>query len=121
MAGAFFGVFVVLNSLLGDAGSLLDRIVVFAQVAAVFAISGAVFGYLSPQNGWKWGLWLGGPSLVIIVLYNRREPAPLLYLLYVSIIFLTACAGANYGALRKTRLMFTKSPPGENYSSRKHA
>lgn len=34
----------------------------------IYFICGSLFGFLWPKESWRWGIWITGPTIVLIVL-----------------------------------------------------
>ena len=34
----------------------------------IYLVGGGLFGFLSPKESWRWGLWIVGPMVVLLVL-----------------------------------------------------
>jgi len=73
------------------------KIVGFAAVAAIFAALGGVFGLVLPEKSWRWGVWLC--ALPACFLSITSEPESHLFLGFLALAFVPACAGA-YAAAR---------------------
>jgi hypothetical protein len=110
--GILMGLFGVLNSVFSD-GSPDESLVLFIGVILViYTIFGALWGFLLPEQGWKWGLVLAGPGaavvLLMLVMYLMATTAggaggPVLFgslLVYVVLLLATACLGAWAGSAR---------------------
>jgi hypothetical protein len=78
LAGAIPGFLLVFNSVFSDGGSAGERLVTFVLTAAAYALLGLLFGYAAPGRGWRWGVWIALPALLILALYGLREPGVLL-------------------------------------------
>jgi len=75
----------------------------------LFLTAGLIAGYLSPERSWRWGLWICGPLLVLLLIsiaFSGNINAFLekdLPLVLVSIT--AACIGGFAGArIKKKRL-----------------
>ena len=72
-----------------------------AWLAGVFvfvvpqAFLGVLFGYILPESGWRWGVWLTAPPLCLLTFF---VPAVSFFLPAVALTTLPACAGAYAGA-----------------------
>ncbi len=100
LTGIFLGFYGALNSVFSD-GELNERLVFIGILLVIYGILGAVWGFFIPKFTWKWGLFLGGPGVLILLLFTLLEFNPY-FLIYMALIFLLACGGAWGGsALRK--------------------
>lgn len=100
LTGFFLGFFGALNSVFSD-GVLNERLVFIGVLLVIYGILGIVWGFLIPKLTWKWGLFLGGPGVLILLLFMILEFNPY-FLVYMALILIMACGGAWGGsALRK--------------------
>ena len=100
VSGIFIGFFGALNSVFSD-GELKERLVFIGILLVIYGILGLVWGFLLPKFTWKWGLFLGGPGVLILFLFALLEFNPY-FLIYIVLISLIACGGAWGGSsLRK--------------------
>ncbi|HLE47384.1 MAG TPA: hypothetical protein VI818_03730, partial [Candidatus Thermoplasmatota archaeon] len=87
VGGAFPGFFLVFAGVFADAPpGLLDaeRLVSYALVVGAFALLAGITAWWQPREGWRWGLWWGATSVVILLLYTFDEPQNWpLHLLYL--------------------------------------
>jgi hypothetical protein len=98
--GIFFGFFGTLNSVFSD-GELKERLVFIGVLLLIYGVLGLVWGFLIPKFTWKWGLFLGGPGALILLLFMIFE-FNAYFLIYIALILAFACGGAWGGsALRK--------------------
>ena len=71
----------------------------FSYLFINFLVFGAILGFLWPERGWQWGLWLAIPSLVMglttIVQNQALETVPIV----LSVIAQAFIAGAVTGWL----------------------
>ncbi|HRY12645.1 MAG TPA: hypothetical protein P5309_03635 [Syntrophomonadaceae bacterium] len=101
--GIFIGFFGVVNSVFSD-GPMDERLVFIGIILVVYAGLGAVWGFLLPERGWKWGLYLGVPGAVGLLLFMLSEFTLFGYfLLYAAALLAVACLGAWGGARLRTR------------------
>lgn len=96
---AFFGVLV---SVFSD-GSINERLVTIAVVLVIYGIIGAVFGYIVPQISWKWGLILGLPGVIILLLYSFKETNLFLYSIVYMVLIMIFPGLGSYSAARIKR------------------
>jgi hypothetical protein len=100
VTGIFLGFFGALNSVFSD-GELNERLVFIGIILVIYGILGAVWGFLIPRFSWKWGLFLGSPGVLILLLFTLFEFNPY-FLIYIALNLLLACGGAWGGnSLRK--------------------
>ena len=98
--GIFLGFFRALNSVFSD-GELNERLVLIGVILVIYGILGLVWGFLLPGFSWKWGLFLGSPGVLILLLFTIIEFNPY-FLIYMALILILACGGAWGGnSLRK--------------------
>ena len=70
--------------------------------AAAYALLGGGFGFLSPEGGWRWGVWL---SMAPLMLLSFLVPSLSNFLQWTGLTLLPACAGAYAGS--RLHLKFT--------------
>jgi|SRR3712207_2141648 len=110
---AFAGVFCLLPTLLlaiflSDVLRAGSRDFMFAAApasAACYGLSGAAFGFIWPERGWRWGVWLGALPACLVSFFAGRVDA---FLLFVALTLAPACAGAYVSSrvhLRYTRVI----------------
>ena len=75
LTGIFLGFFGAFNSVFSD-GELNERLVFIAVILAIYGILGLVWGFLIPKFIWKWGLFLGVPGVLILLLFTLFEFNP---------------------------------------------
>jgi len=92
----FFGVFV---SVFSD-GGLSERLITISIILLIYSILSAVWGFLIPGFSWLWGLFLGTPGAVLLILYFKTESNPY-YLVYIILIFGLSCLSAKGGSYIK--------------------
>lgn len=102
VTGTFLGFFGVFNSVFSD-GELNERLVLIAVLLVIYGILGLVWGFLIPKFTWKWGLFLGGPGVLILLLFAIIEFNPY-FLIYMALIILLACGGAWGGSSVRKRV-----------------
>lgn len=101
-AGLVAAFFVVFNSLFSDVSSLNDRAATLVLTTVTYAVLGGVFGTFSRTQGWKWGLWVSLPAIVLVALYSTHEPERLLlHLLYLSLALGPASLAAYIASRRR--------------------
>ncbi len=100
--GFFFGFFGALNSVFSD-GELKERLVFIGVLLVIYGVLGLVWGFLIPKFTWKWGLFLGGPGALILLLFTLLEFNPY-FLVYAALILVLACGGAWGGSVLRTRV-----------------
>lgn len=96
--GILIGFFGVVNSVFSD-GPMDERLVFIAIILVVYALLGAIWGFLLPQRGWRWGLFLAMPGAVGLFLFMLSELslfAP--FILYMIALLGVACLGAWGGS-----------------------
>jgi hypothetical protein len=83
--GCVAAVFVVFNSIFSDVSSLEDRVATLILTIVVYAVLGASFGAFLRVPGWRWGVWISLPAVVLITWYSTHEPERLLlHLAYLA-------------------------------------
>ena len=102
LTGFFLGFFGALNSVFSD-GELTERLVFIGVILVTYGVLGLVWGILIPKFAWKWGLFLGGPGVLILLLFTLFELNPF-FLIYMVLIILLACGGAWGGSSLRKRL-----------------
>ena len=77
-----------------------------AWLAGVFVFAvpqgflGLLFGYVLPEAGWRWGVWLTAPPLCLLTFF---VPAVGFFLPAAALTTLPSCAGAHAGARLRLR------------------
>src|SRR5512133_308984 len=102
LTGIFLGFFGALNSVFSD-GELKERLVFIGVLLVIYGILGLVWGFLIPKFTWKWGLFLGGPGALILLLFTLLEFNPY-FLIYMVLILILTCGGAWGGSALRKRL-----------------
>ena len=102
VTGIFLGFFGALNSVFSD-GELNERLVFIGIILLIYGVLGVVWGFLIPKFTWKWGLFLGGPGALILLLFTLFEVNPY-FLIYMALIFILACGGAWGGSSLKKHM-----------------
>lgn len=97
--GGVIGFFGVLVSVFADSG-LFERIVTMSIILLVYSILSAVWGFLIPGFSWKWGLFLGTPGVLLLMLYFIREHNSY-FLIYIILILGLSCLSAKWGSYIK--------------------
>ena len=102
--GIFIGFFGVVNSVFSD-GPMDERLVFIGIILVVYAGLGAIWGFMLPERGWKWGLYLGGPGALGLLLFMLSEFTLFGYfVLYMVALLAAACLGGWGGSrLRSSR------------------
>jgi len=75
--GILPGFFLVFNFMFSDIISLNERILSFLIVIAAYLILGAAFGLAGSDIGWKWGIWISLPAVIIALAYSFSEAGTL--------------------------------------------
>lgn len=101
LVGGFLGFFGALNSVFSN-GELNERVVFIAIILLIYAALGVVWGLLIPGFSWKWGLFLGGPGVILLVLFMLGEFNPY-YLIYMTLIIGFSCFGGWIGNQIRSR------------------
>lgn len=87
--GVMIGIFGVFVSVFAD-GTLGERLVTILIILMVYAVLGIVWGYWQPRySGW-WGIILGLPGVIILMLYMVNE-SQYLNIIYALLIVTAAC------------------------------
>ncbi len=104
LAGISLGFFGAFNSVFSD-GEMNERLVFIGIILLIYGILGFVWGFLIPKYSWKWGLFIGGPGVFILMFFMLGEFNPY-FLIYMALIIGLACFGGWIGSvlrLRKTK------------------
>jgi hypothetical protein len=100
LVGVAIGFFGAFNIVFSDAGSRAEFVQAVGMLAAVYFAVCFAAGVIGPKTGWEWGLWIGAPGAVLLVVYAFMERAMLLNDVIVGTVSLSAaCVGAALGAL----------------------
>ena len=102
VTGIFLGFFGAFNSVFSD-GELKERLVFIGVILVIYGILGLVWGFLIPKYTWKWGLFIGGPGVLILFLFTLSEFNPY-FIIYLVLILLLACGGAWGGSSLRKRV-----------------
>jgi hypothetical protein len=102
LVGGFLGFFGALNSVFSD-GELTERLVFIAIVLVIYGVLGVVWGFLIPQYSWKWGVFIGVPGVLFLLLFLLGGFNPY-YFVYIALIFGFSCLG-GWGGSHIRRLM----------------
>lgn len=101
--GFFIGFFGVVNSVFSD-GPMDERLVFIGIILVVYAGLGVIWGFVLPARGWKWGLYLGVPGAVGLLLFMLSEFTLFGYfVLYIIALLAAACLGSWGGSRLRTR------------------
>lgn len=90
LAGIFFAIFGVFLSIFADITYDIELFVRIGIVLFIYIILGALWGFLLPVFSWKWGLLLGGPGslvLILIILSGFLSDTKFDYTALVGIIY----------------------------------
>lgn len=101
LVGGFIGFYGVLLSVFGDA-TPTERNQFIAVVLAVYFVVGAITGYLLPGYSWKWGLILGAPGALILLLFLIQGLEPFI-LVYFILVLAAPALGALLGSALSNR------------------
>jgi hypothetical protein len=87
---------------LGGVALLLPELIpLLSRTYITFALLGAAFGFVWPSGGWRFGLWLTLPFLILTLL-QAMQPGGIDNLitapLPVGMILIPACVGGYLGA-----------------------
>ena len=96
VVGALLGFFGVLVSVFADGGQT-ERLITISIILAIYAVLGAIWGFFSPEYSWRWGLLLGAPGLILLVLYTIGEPNPY-HFVYAALLIALPCLTAYVAA-----------------------
>ncbi len=112
-------IFILLALIFSDASSdtafLQERIERLGIAAALYAAFGVALGLAIPRLSWRGGLWLNGPTLLLLFIFTIRFlgsdaggderferfkdlTEPLLFYGFITVALVAACAGAYAGA-----------------------
>jgi hypothetical protein len=73
--------------------------------ASAHVLIGAVFGFISPEKGWRWGVWLCAVPVCFTSIFGREA---YIFLWVVALTLAPSCAGAYVASrvhLRYTRVI----------------
>ncbi len=76
----------------------------------IYLFGGLLFGILWPKKSWRWGLWIAGPMLFLMLLSTAFAGITRIFLEDVLVIIVpitSACLGSFVGS----RLMLRKTNP----------
>lgn len=93
--GGLIGFFGVLVSVFADGGQQ-ERLITVGIILLIYFVISAALGYLLPDYSWKWGIFLGMPGVVFLIVYALRE-FNIYYLIYMLLIIDISCLGAWLG------------------------
>jgi Na+/melibiose symporter-like transporter len=99
--GSIIGYFGVLVSVFSDADSS-ERLTTIGIILLIYIIVSALNGFFMPDYSWLWGLLLGIPGVILLILYFAREPN-LYYIVYIFLVLGLSCLSAKGGSFIKTR------------------
>lgn len=99
--GLLLGFFGVLVSVFAD-GPLDERMITILVILLIYGILGLIWGWLIPTMSWRWGLYLGTPGSIILLMYSFDETtrAPY-YIVYIGLILIITCLCAKVSARLK--------------------
>lgn len=99
ITGLLPGFFLVFNFMFSDVSSLYERILSFLIVIAAYLVLGTAFGLIGGENGWKRGLCLSLPAVILSLLYSFSEAGTaLMNLMYAAAAAIPALISANLGS-----------------------
>jgi len=90
LTGIFLAIFGVFLSVFADITYDIELFIRISIVLFIYAVLGAVWGLLLPVFSWKWGLLLGSPGsliLIIIILSGFLTDTKFDYTVLVGIIY----------------------------------
>lgn len=90
LTGLLPGFFLVFNFMFSDVISFYERGLSFLVVIAAYLVLGAAFGLAKRDSGWKRGLCLSLPAIILAVLYSVTETGTAL----INLLYAAAAAGA---------------------------
>lgn len=100
--GLLIGFYGVLVSVFADC-SMKERILSIGVILLIYLILGMIWGWISPKQSWKWGLYIGMPGSIILLIYSFAEVSMLPYfILYIGGILTITCFGAYVSAKGKS-------------------
>ncbi|MHB1485727.1 MAG: DUF6954 family protein [Saccharofermentanales bacterium] len=102
LVGSFVGFFGVIVSVFADSG-ISEQLITIGVILLVYFLISAIFGFFVPQISWKWGLFIGAPAIVFLVIFMFTE-FNLYFLLYMIFIVGISCLGALSGGSIKNRI-----------------
>lgn len=102
LIGSFVGFFGVIVSVFADSGKA-EQLITIGVILLAYFLLGAIFGFFIPQISWKWGLFLGAPAIVFLIIFMLSEFNPY-FLLYAVLIIGLSCLGAWSGSSFKNRI-----------------
>jgi len=73
-----------------------ERLLSYVLVVASYAALGAVFAWLGPGEGWRWGVWGGLAAVLMLAWYTTREPQAWGLHLFYGLLAVGAAAAAGH-------------------------
>lgn len=105
IVGLAWGFFGAVNIVFSDSGSVWKFLAAVVVVSLVFLVMGIVAGIASPADGWKGGLWLGVPAVVLLAGFVVLEPNAVASVALTAVGSLAgACGGAAIGTILRRRM-----------------
>jgi hypothetical protein len=99
VTGILPGFFLVLNFAFSDVISSSERILSFLIVIVVYLVLGAAFGLAVSDMGWKSGIWLSLPAIVLALMYSLSEIGSLVMnFLYAAAALGSSIIGSHFCA-----------------------
>jgi len=103
LTGIFLAIFGVFLSVFADITYDIELFIRIGIVLFVYAVLGAVWGFLLPCFSWKWGLLLGGPGSLILILIilsgfvtaTKFDYTVLVGIIYAVMALLIPCLSAK--------------------------
>jgi hypothetical protein len=94
--GSLIGYFGVLVSVFSDS-NLSERLITISIILLIYAILSTLLGALLPSFTWWFGLILGAPGAMLVLLYYFREPN-LYLIIYIAAILGLSSIGSRFGS-----------------------
>lgn len=97
--GGLIGFFGVFASVFSDS-DLSERLITISIILLIYSTLSVLWGFLLSDFSWMWGLFLGAPGAVLLILYFTKESNPY-FLIYAILIIGLSCLSAKGGSYIK--------------------
>jgi hypothetical protein len=99
VTGLLPGFFLVFNFMFSDVISLNERILSYLVVIAAYLLLGIAFGLAARDMGWKYGICLSLPAIILALIYSIKETGTAgINLLYATAALVPSITGSQLGA-----------------------
>lgn len=103
--GSLIGYFGVLVSVFSDSGPS-EQLITISIILLIYIILSALWGFFKPNFSWRWGIFLGTPGAVLLIIYFVSE-RNLYLLIYLMLIIGLSCLSAKLGSyIRSSKKKF---------------